>query len=139
MRQHLIAATALLLALGMPAMAEEQPPADDPAQIVPNPGTADSSAGDVTAPAREHLPDDTTEAPVQPEELDATAPAIDPAAGSSQVVSEQMIKDLHQMGLEQQKRAATPPVKKSAEQIAADKKSIAAHRDAFFARIEERS
>jgi hypothetical protein len=138
MRQHLIAATAVLLGLAAPALAEEQSPADAPAQVAPNPGTADSSAGDVTAPGREHLPDDTTEAAVAPEEHDGAAPEVEPAAGSSRAVSAGMVKELHEMGLEQQKRAATPPVKKTEEQMAAAKKAIAAHRDAFFARVEER-
>lgn len=144
MFKHFSATTALLLALGAPALAQEQPPPADAGQagapqgeIAPDPEAATGgTTGGTTATGREILPDDTTDAPVDPQMLDAAA-AASPGAGSPNAVSPEMVQALHQMALEQEKKSAAPPPVKSEAAKQAEQKAIAAHREGLFARWEE--
>lgn len=147
MPKLLFATTAMLLALGGQVMAQEQPETQNeqtpPGETAPDPGGAASTTGGVTAPAKEMLPGDTSETPVDPQTGDAAgSPAIDPAAaqpaaGTAGVVGADMVRELYEMALAQQKLTAAPPPPKSEEAKQAEQKAIAAHRDAFFARTEE--
>lgn len=162
MPKHLLATAAMLLALGGPALAQEQSAAGaadakspttevqneqttaPPGEIAPDPKGAGSATGGVTATGREMLPDNTTETPVDAEELEsADSPEIDPSAqpgaGRANVVSQDVVQELRRMALEQEKKTSKPAAPKTEAQKQAEQKAIAAHRDALFARIEERS
>lgn len=146
MSKYLLVTAALLLALGGPAAAQEAVPAQNeqtqPAGQTPPDGTG-STTGGVTAPAKEMLPGDTSETPVDDGALDAAAgssgadPAAQSGAASANVVGPDMVRELYEMALEQQHKAATPAKTKSEEAKQAEQNAIAGHRDAFFARVEE--
>lgn len=146
MSKQLLAATAaMLIALAGQAMAQEAIPAQNeqaqPAGDTPPDGTG-STTGGVTAPAKEMLPGDTSETPVDGDALDAagsseTDPATQAGAGSAKVVGADVVRELYEMALEQQHKAATPAKAKSEEAKQAEQKAIASHRDALFARMEE--
>lgn len=137
MRKALLATAAVLLALGGPAFAQDQPAAENAPEAAPDPETAGSTTGGVTAHARENLPD-----VGDGDVMDAEAlPQAEPASGEagSGVVSEQMVKELYQMALEQQHKAAKADEPVSEEAKQATQKAIAAHREGVFARVEARS
>jgi hypothetical protein len=148
MPKLLLATTAMLLALGGQAMAQEQQEVQNEQTQAPageteaDPEGAGSTTGGVTAPAKEMLPDDTSEAPVDAQAGDAAGSPTDPAAaqpaaGTAGVVSAAVVQELYQMALEQQMKTTTPAAPKSEETKQAEQKAIAAHRDGLFARMEE--
>ncbi len=147
MLKPLLASTAMLLALAGQVTAQEAtgvqseetpPPA---AGAAPDAEGTGSTTGGVTAPAKEMLPDETTEAPIDGQALDAAGSAganpPQPATGSADAVGPDMVRELYEMALAQQKKAASPTEPKSEEAKQAEQKAIAGHRDAFFARLEE--
>lgn len=139
---------------------QEQPPADDqdtttevqneqtqspPGEIAPDPRGAANQTGGVTAPAREMLPGegsgegmgpDATESAQSPEDQ----PGMQPAAGTPGVaaVGPEMVKELWEMALEQQKLTSKPAEPESEDAKQAKQQAIEVHRQSVFSRADER-
>lgn len=167
MLRHLLATTAILIALGAPAFAEEPATGttdqttttgttaqtdaaatdrDAQGTVKPDPDgvTGTTQGGGITPTAKEIIPITDDEAAIEPQETDATgAPEMDEAtrsgAAGSDVVSAEILREVREMALEAEKKAAKPPEPKTDEAIAAEREAIERHRAAFFERVEQES
>lgn len=171
MPKHLLATAAILFALAVPADAQEQPTAASPTEeeatgstgaadartpttqvqneqtntpaeeVAPDPAGAGNPTGGVTAPAREMLPEDSSETPVGPEAAESgQSPEMgaQPSGGQAGVVGAEMLEELRRMAIELERKTTKPAPPKTEAQKQAEQKAIAAHRESFFARVEER-
>lgn len=172
MPKQLLVTSAILFALAVPAAAQEQPTAASPTEeeaggstgaadargpttevqneqsdapageVAPDPDGAGNPTGGVTAPAREMLPEGSSETPVGPEAAESgQSPEIgtQPSAGRAGLVGEDVVEELRQMAIELERKTTKPAPPVTEEQKQTTQKAIAGHRESFFSRVEERS